>query len=154
VPGQGSIADHLTSWEKLVTNVDADQAELPDLSPYRDPLSDTLEEAKARNARIQALIGIKQQEVKDLREDLRTGRFYAAKLRASLKAHYGYQSERLRKYGIRPVSTRKRPPGESEEPAPPVPELPEGPEIEAAPETAEAPKPEGPATAPPKKPGF
>jgi hypothetical protein len=149
MPGQGSIADQLTGWEKLVTNVDADEAELPDLSAYRDPLRDILEEGKARNARIQFLIGTKQQEVKDLREDLRTGRFYAAKLRASLKAHYGYQSERLRKYGIRPVSTRKRPPGESEEPAPP-----EVPEIEAAPETAEAPKPEGPATAPPNKPGF
>jgi hypothetical protein len=100
-------------------------------------------------------IGNEPQEVKDLREDLRTGRFYAAKLRASLKAHYGYQSERLRKYGIRPISTRKRPPGESEEPAPPVPELPEGPEIEAAPpETAKAPEPEKPVQAPERKPGF
>ncbi|HEV8577533.1 MAG TPA: hypothetical protein VGX68_00515 [Thermoanaerobaculia bacterium] len=139
-----SIPDQLTDWEKLVTNVWANREELPDLEMYRGPLEQVLGEAKALDARLQSRVGIKQQETKDRRERMRTGRFCASKLRAALKAHYGYQSERLREYGIKPVRTGKRQPEEPEQPQPD----PEAPETQAAPETTEAPKPEGPAPTP------
>jgi hypothetical protein len=147
MPNIGSIADQLTDWEKMVTNVDANRAELPDLEAYRGPLDQVLGEAKALEARIQIRRGIKQQEGKDRREVMRTGRFFAAKLRSALRAHYGFQSERLRDYGISPLHTGKKQPAEPEKPEP----APEPPETQA-PETAEAPKPECPAPAPEVKP--
>jgi hypothetical protein len=143
-----SIADQLNDWEKMVTNVDANRAELPDLEAYRGPLDQVLGETKALDARIQIRVGVKQQESKDRREMLRTGRFFASKLRSALRAHYGFQSERLKDYGIEPIRTGKKQPKQPEKPQP----APEPPEIKAAPETAEAPKPESPAPAPEAKP--
>jgi len=141
----GSIAEQLTNWDKLITNVDANHVELPDLAAYRGPLDQVHEEAKALNARIQSLRGVKQQERVELRELMRSGRFLASKLRAALKAVYGYQNERLLEYGIRPIRSRKKPPTEPE--PPPQPEVTQ---VEAAAETAKAPKLEDPAPAPPK----
>lgn len=146
MPNQGSIADHLDNWDKLIVNVGVNSEELPDLAPYSGPLDVVLDQAKALNARLQSRRGVKQQESLDLRELLRTGRSLAAKLRSALRAFYGFGSERLLEYGIRPIRSHRRPPEEPEQPPPP----PETPQLQGTAETAQAPKSEGPAPAPEK----
>ena len=146
-----SVADFLVRWQRLVTNVLANSGELPEhMTLYRAPLEDVLEDAQDLGARLQIRRGIKQQEQRDLDVTMRKGRFHASKLRAAIIAHYGPQSERLLDYGIKPVRSRPRRAGETEEPEPEEPTP--APEVQVAPETAEAPKPEGPTSTPQGKP--
>jgi len=124
---QTSLADYLEGWGKLVTNVNANQAELPVhlQELYSGPLSQVLEAARQLNARLQSRVGVKQQETLERRELMRTGRFLASKLRAALRAHHGFSSERLLEYDIKPIRSRRRPAEQPEEP-----EQPENPEPE------------------------
>ena len=126
---KNAFADFVDNWAKLLTNVAANAAELPDLTVYTAALEPVLEEVKARGARQMSRRGVKQQGTEELQEMLREGRIRAAKLRSALRAHYGYQSPRLLEYDIKPLPAKKRRPG----PPPP-----------------EEPQPEGPATASPE----
>jgi hypothetical protein len=122
---QTSLADYLEGWGKLITNVIVNEAELPAhlQELYAGPLSQVLEAARQLNARLQSRVGVKQQETVERRELMRTGRLLASKLRAALRAHHGFSSERLLEYDIRPIRSRRRSPEQPEDP-----EQPEGPE--------------------------
>jgi hypothetical protein len=151
---KASFASFLVRWQRLVANVLANAAELPEhMTIYRLAMEEVLGQVQDLSARLQIRRGIKQQEQKDLDVEMRKGRFHHSKLRAAIIAHYGPQSERLLDYGIKPVRSRLRPAGETEEPPPGAPAP--APEIQAAPKTpktVEAPKPEGPASTPQGKP--
>jgi outer membrane biosynthesis protein TonB len=156
-----AIADFLHAWEKMVTNVIANAAELPDMSVNRDALQKVLEAAKARVALVASRRGVKQQEVKDQQELMRQGRFEFSRLRGALIAHYGPFSERLLDYGITPFRPRPRSKGQPK-PGQPTPEQPKPEEVkpeevkpvkaEAEQPKAEEPKPANPAPAPEVKP--
>lgn len=150
---KAAFADFVVKWQQLVINVltNMQSGELPDLEAYRGPLEQVLAEAQQRSARLQIRRGVKQQEHKELDVLMRKGRYHASKLASALKAHYGPQSERLLDYGIPPVRSKPRPAGEEAGPTPVKPPEP-SPEIQVAPQTAEAPKPEDPAPAPEVKP--
>ncbi len=147
--GDGSQKD---SWFKLLINVIADQAVLPDFSAYTDVLAAVLEETRNRGARLQAHRGEKQQETKDHREKMRQAAEAAAKLRAALRAHYGFRNPILLKYGINPIVPGKRGPEEPvtsapEQPKPETP-APAAPEGQPAPQGTEPSKSEDPAPQP------
>jgi septal ring factor EnvC (AmiA/AmiB activator) len=121
---KGAYTDFTGGWEKLITNVIANAAELPDLSGLLNALQKSLDEVKARDARQQSRRGVKQQESKELREQLKQGENNASKLRAALKSHYGFANPRLHEYGIKPLGRKKRRKQEPEQPEQPKPEEP------------------------------
>jgi len=123
------------NWFKLITNVTADQAELPDVSADLAVLRSVYDEVTGRGARLQVRKSEKQQETRDHRELMRKGEDAAAKIRGVLRGHLGFRSPRLVKYGVQPFGAGKRPPEE------PVTESPE------SASKAEQPKPETPAPA-------
>jgi hypothetical protein len=105
---KASIAEVLVKWEKLLANVKANAAEIPNLEVYAAPLEQALTEAREITARLEIRKGIKQQESKDRRVLLKKGGAAAARVLSALKAHYGLDSERLTDYGMRPFRPRKR----------------------------------------------
>jgi hypothetical protein len=152
---KGAFADFVVVWQRLVTNVLANSAELPEqMEVYRTALQEVLERVLEKSARLRIRRGVKQQEQRELEVDMRNGRFHASKLRAGIIAHYGPQSERLLDYDIRPRRSRPRPAGETEEPTPEEPEQEDpAPEVEIqGVKTVEAPKLEDPTPTPQGKP--
>ncbi len=147
--GDGSQKDN---WFKLLTNVIEDAAVLPDLSAYTSVLAEVLDETRNRGARVQARVGEKEQETRDHREMMRKGAEAAGKLRAALRAHYGFRNPILRKYGVQPLVPGKRGPEDpvTEAPEKPKPEnpAPTSPGVQPAPQGAEPSKSEGPAPQP------
>jgi len=140
------------NWFKMLTNVQANAAQLPDLTAYTVPLAEVLEEVRLRGALLDERRGVKEQETKDHQEQMRKGGAAAAKLRAALRAHYGFRSLELLKYGIKPLVPRKRGPEDPVTPSPvePKPEnpAPAPPEVKPAPQGTGPAKSEGPAPQP------
>lgn len=138
-------------WFKMLTNVQATAAVLPDFSAYTTVLAQVLEEVRLRGAQLDARRALKQQETKDHQELMRKGRVAAGKLRSALRAHFGFQSLELLAYGIDPLVPGNRGPKDPVTPAPekPNPENPGStpPEVKPAPQGAVTPKTEGPAPA-------
>jgi len=153
MPNKSAIADFVHRWEKMTTNVTNHAAELPPhISIYNEPLLQLLGEFKASGAAKDVRRAVKQQGTKESGELKKQAQKLAAKLRAALIAHYGFDSEQLLAYGIPPRRSPKRKPTDS--PEPPKPENPESqpPVVKAAPQAAEQPKPENPAPAPQSNP--
>jgi hypothetical protein len=145
MPNKGAIADFVLKWEKMITNVTANAAELPPhLSLYNEPLVQLLGEFKASGATKDIRRAAKQQETKDSKELQKRVQRQAAKLSSALIAHFGFDSEELVAYGITPRRPSKRKPTGT-----PQPEKPDSKpsEVKAASQAAEQPKPENPAPA-------
>ena len=104
-----------------MTNV-RNATDLPDLTVYRVPVEQFLEEVKARGALRKVRVGIKQQETKELQELRFEGRQKVSQLRAAIKAHLGMRNPRLLEFGMRPIGKRTRRGEPAEEP--PQPEIP------------------------------
>lgn len=152
---KSSIADFVNSWEKMVTNVRTNAAELPPhIALYSDPLVELLAQFKAIGAAKDDRRAVKQQEVKDSAELRKSGVKLASKLASALIAHYGRDSERLLAYGLLPRRPPKRKPTE----ATGTPDNPEsqppdaGSASQAGTKAAEQPKPDSPAPAPQSSP--
>jgi len=103
-----SIADFVTAWEKLITNVKASAPEVPGMDVYTPPMEKILAQAKDLSARLEMRKAVKQQESKERRMLMQEGRRQAARMRAALKAHFGIDSERLIEFGARPIRPRTR----------------------------------------------
>jgi hypothetical protein len=157
-----AIADFLHKWEKLTTNVARNAAELPAHVPqYTAPLLEVLASLQEIEAAKQNRRAVKQQEVKDSNELLRTGQDLAEKLQSVIIGHHGRSSEKLVGYGLKPRRPRRsRPRGGTPEPEDPGKPPEEKPEPQAGQpskpaeqvtqgqqtwEAAEQPKPEAPA---------
>ncbi len=114
-----AIADFVHAWEKLTTNVARNVAELPPhIPPYAAPLQEVLNGLQEIEAAKQNRRAVKQQEVKDSTELLRTGRDLAEKLKSVIIGHHGRTSEMLLGYGINPRRSRRRKKGQPETPEP------------------------------------
>ncbi len=135
-----SYGSQKDGWFKLLTNVLADAAVLPDYSAYTNVLAAVLEETRNRGAQLDVRRAQKQQETKDHRERMRNAAEAAARLRSALKAHYGFRNPILIKYGIDPLVPGKRPPDDPVTEAPPEQPKTETP-ASAAPEVQPAPQP-------------
>jgi len=157
MPNKSSIADFIVSWEKLVTNVANNAADLPPhVQIYSQPLEGLLESVRLISASKDTRRGVKQQEVKEAEELMRRGRDLAGKLKSVLLAHYGRTSELLLGYGIMPRRFKKTRPGEPENPQPEDQAPEAGGQSKSAtqetegkedPKVSEEPKPEDPAPA-------
>lgn len=119
-----SFADFITDWERLLTAVENNEGNLPDLSLQRGSLDDILQEAKAVSTRQDASRSQSATDAKRRRELTFEGRAAASRLRASIKGHLGGHNEKLLEFGARPIRQRRipklvDPPLAVEDPAPP-----------------------------------
>ncbi len=103
-----SFADVVTEWEKLLTAVTANQADLQHLEVYRAELEVELGKAKIANSRQSALQAEVQQMTRDVEAAIATGRDLATRIRTGVRSKYGGRSEKLTEFGLRPFRKRVR----------------------------------------------
>ncbi|HEX4964393.1 MAG TPA: hypothetical protein VF173_26485 [Thermoanaerobaculia bacterium] len=110
-------------WEKLLTTVEANKADLEFLDPLRLQLTAALEGAKAANVRQSTSQAQVQQATRDLEKFMATGRDLATRLRNGIRTQYGLKGEKLTEFGLQPLRKPKKAvkPAETPTPATPVP---------------------------------
>jgi hypothetical protein len=123
MPEITSFADFITDWERLLTAVTNNEANLPDLGLQKVSLEDILQEAKTVSTRQDASRSQLAIDSKRRREIVFEGRAAASRLRAALKGVLGGHNEKLVEFGLRPIRRRRSiplvdPPLPVEDPAP------------------------------------
>jgi hypothetical protein len=113
----------VTNWELIVNAVAANAVDLASLEPLRVELHGVLQVAMELGNQQDAIQARAQQTSRELGEQLRRGEALAARLRAGIRAQYGYKSEKLTEFQLRPFRRRSRgpvetPPRPTEAPAP------------------------------------
>jgi hypothetical protein len=106
MPIVSSYADLVTDWERLLTSVADNAAELTEVERYRADLQKHLEDFKALKARQDAARAAKQEATRLLKEMKLAGRDKAIRLRGVVKANLGPRSEQLSQYGMTPLRKR------------------------------------------------
>lgn len=99
---KASLADHSLEWFKLLASVEANNQDVPYLKELRDELELVLDSVKALDQERAALEARKQQITRDLQALKSRGRLVAARLRSGLRTRYGFGSEKLVEFGMRP----------------------------------------------------
>jgi len=138
---KSSIAEAIVAWEKVLLNVKASSPDAPGLAGYTAPLEKILDDAKNLSASLESRKALKQQESRDRKVLMQQGNKQVSRIRLSLKAFFGPNSERIIEYGGRPVRprTNKKPVVAETPPAAPKPPTPEvAPKPEGAPPAAGA----------------
>ncbi len=126
MPQTASFADFLTDWERLLTAVNNNETNLPDLTLQLGSLEGILQEAKVVSVRQDVSRSQLAADSKRRREILFEGRAAASRIRSALRGHFGGHNEALVEFGVRPHRQRRSsplvdPPLAIEDPAP-VPE--------------------------------
>jgi hypothetical protein len=123
---KSSIADAIVAWEKAVANARANAMDVPGMEGYLTPLEKILADAKDLTARLDMRNGVKQQETKDRRDLIQSGKVQVSRIRSAIRAFFGPNSERLIEFGGRPVRPRSKKVKQvkSEPPAVPPPGVP------------------------------
>lgn len=109
-----TFARKVTKWEMTTNAVLANAADLPHLEADRIELQNLLAEVMELGNQQMAMQAQSQQALRDLDEKLREGEALVARLRAAIRARYGYKSEKLTEFQIRPLRRRPRGSGAAE----------------------------------------
>lgn len=106
------------NWQDLLTKLEANIGELPQLEPFRAKLVAILTQVLGISRQQDAMRASKQEASKQLRKLTTEGNRAAALLRAAIKEHYGPTEEKVAEFGLQPFRGRKV------KPAPEPPETP------------------------------
>src|SRR4051794_35765494 len=117
-----AFADVITGWEKLLTTVAANKADLPHVEEFRQQLEIEMTGAKAANVRQLAAQAEAQQASRDLDGFRTRGKDLANRIGAGIKSKYGIRSEKLKEFDIKVFRGKKKssttkPPPQVEPPA-------------------------------------
>jgi len=114
-----SLAGILSDWDGLLAAVEANREDLPHVEPCRVQLEASLMDLRALHARRATLQAELRRSTRDLRDLVAGGRDLAARVRYGVRSRYGFRSDKLTEFGIRPSrkgrSPRGRPAPGSEE---------------------------------------
>jgi hypothetical protein len=113
-----SFAAVVRDWEKLLTTVGANKADLPYLEEALGRLSGIVESLKTANDRQTAFRAQVQQATRDVESLLDAGREIATKVRNGLRMQYGLKGEKLVEFGLQP---RRKPQSKAEKKRKPEP---------------------------------
>ncbi len=102
------FAKTVTKWEMIANAVLANVSDLPHLEADRIELQVLLAEAMELGNQQIAMQARAQQSLRDLDEKLRMGEALVARLRAAVRAKYGYKSEKLTEFQLQPFRSRSR----------------------------------------------
>lgn len=116
----------LNGWERLLSSLEANAGDFPQLEAYRAQLKAMLDGAREASAQQAALAAEKQETTQRLQSVLADGRKLANFLRNGVRQRYGNRSEKLVEFGLKPLRARvralvpaaKKPPQPAAEPAP------------------------------------
>ncbi len=97
-------------WQGLLTKMEANRAELPQLEPFRIKLIGILTQALSINHQQEAMRASKQEFSKQLRQLASEGNRLAALARAGIKEHYGIREEKIAEFGLQPFRGLKTKP--------------------------------------------
>jgi hypothetical protein len=100
-------ANQLCEWDKLLRAVKSGKAELPGVAPFEADLDRTLSEAVRAQKRKAALLANARKATKQVNTSFRACHHASIALRNFIKSVLGFKSERLIRYGIRPVRHRR-----------------------------------------------
>ncbi|HTG35803.1 MAG TPA: hypothetical protein VLB76_23000 [Thermoanaerobaculia bacterium] len=118
-----SLTGILSDWDGLLAAVEANREDLPYVEPCRVLLEASLTDLRALHARRATLQAELRRSTRDLRDLVACGRDLAVRVRYGVRSRYGFRSDKLAEFGIRPSrkgrSPRGRPaPGNGEKGAP------------------------------------
>lgn len=102
------FAKTVTKWEVIANAVLANASDLPHLEEDRIELQALLAEAMELGNQQIAMQSRAQQALRDLDEKLKAGEALVARLRAAVRARYGYKSEKLTEFQLQPFRRRTR----------------------------------------------
>jgi hypothetical protein len=105
---KSSVAEHSLEWSQLLTSVGTNAEDVPYLADLTAELERVLESITALETERLALTARRQQITRDLENLKNRGRILAARVRSGLKTKYGFGSEKLTEFGIRPRRRRLR----------------------------------------------
>lgn len=105
----GSQDSLLADWSALVKEVRENEAELAGVSRYRDALEKICTEAQNAKNQRDTLVVSAQEATRRLNRTLADGRDAAIALRSFLRGALGARSDKLRRYGVKPLRKRTRP---------------------------------------------
>ena len=115
-----TFAKKVTKWAVTSNAVIINASDLPSLQADGLELQSLQQEAMELGNLQIALEAQFQQVSRDLEEKLRQGEALVARVRSGVRAEYGYLSEKLREFGLRPFR-RRRGSGSTPTPTPPPP---------------------------------
>ena len=130
-----TFAKKVTKWAVTSSAVIINASDLPNLQADGLELQSLQQEAMELGNLQIALEAQFQQVSRDLEEKLREGEALVARVRSGVRAEYGYQSEKLREFGLRPFRRRKGGTGSTPTPPPPPVEAPKLPAPDPIPAT-------------------
>lgn len=102
------FAKKVTKWEVTANAVLVNAADLPHLEADRVELIGLLAEAMELGNQQIAMQAQARQALRDLEEKLRQGEALVARVRAAVRAKYGYKSEKLAEFQLTPFRRRPR----------------------------------------------
>jgi hypothetical protein len=105
---KGSQDSLLADWSALVKEVRENEAELAGAARYRDALEKICTEAQNAKNQRDALVVSAMEATRRLNRTLADGRDAAITLRFFLRGVLGARTEKLRRYGIKPLRKRAR----------------------------------------------
>lgn len=108
----------VTHWDQIVDGVDNNQVDLPDLLSKKAELEQTGDQVRALVTEQAMQTAAKQESSKRLRAALQKGDTLADFLSTGVRQVYGYGSEKLVEFGMRPIRPRSRISGSGPTPIP------------------------------------
>ena len=104
-----SLGKTVDQWERILGATEANEDVRSILARQSRELRGLLKKVRELSKRQAALTALKQQVTRDLQGALDQGREIAAQMRTGLKAQYGFGSEKLTEFGLRPRRRPRRP---------------------------------------------
>jgi hypothetical protein len=102
-----SFAAVTASWEQLLSAVEANRDELPQVETFRVQLEACLDDLRAAHAQRAALEANRLRATRDLKIALDQGTALASRLRAWARGQYGNRGDKLIEFGMKPRCKRK-----------------------------------------------
>jgi len=102
-----SWAGIMSAWGRLLAAVDANREDLLQVEDFRVQLEASLADLRilhARRATLQREMLVRTKELRVLADQ---GKDLAVRIRHMVRARYGFRSQKLRQFGIKPVDRRR-----------------------------------------------
>ena len=103
-----SYAETVNGWEELLTALEENSGDLPQLDLPRQRLQTIADQIRGFAAEQASLTASRQQATERVYFLLTQGRKLATVLRTSVREHYGNRSQKVAEFGLRPLRTRSR----------------------------------------------
>ena len=108
MPKSKSYAETATGWEELLTALEQNSGDLPQLDLPRQRLQTILDQIRAFAAEQAVFTAGRQQATERVYALLSQGRKLATVLRTTVREHYGNRSQKVVEFGLQPLRIRPR----------------------------------------------